>query len=498
MNARLIFRMTATLVAVSLLLLAVGVGTAWFVHRWQNRLAENVRVNVSGVRAAEELEILVRETRTRLDHFLLSGDRKYLDQARELQDDTAHWLGEAERWAITPHEQTLINRARRGHDRFWSDLERIARKPAPDPMHMRVRALIDQVLVPEVLTPVHAYLDFNEEELEDAIKESQAFADRLVYALLFVATCGSVAGVLAGAGFARGLGRSLIRLNVLVRDTAGRLDEKNHPITFSTRYPGELEDVLRLISERVSGIVERLQQKERQALRAEQLAAVGQLAAGMAHELRNPLTAMKFLVQGALGAADQEEPRVSDRDLGILEEEITRLEQLIQSFLDFARPPTLEKRLLDVRPLVEQTLAFVSARAVVSSTRIELHAPDEPVLAAVDPGQFRQVVLNLVLNALEASPAGGAIRVTLAQGDGMAELQVADRGPGLPPELGERIFDPFTTTRETGLGLGLSICKRIAEAHGGSITGANRPEGGAVFTLRLAGGERSTTGGPPG
>jgi signal transduction histidine kinase len=165
------------------------------------------------------------------------------------------------------------------------------------------------------------------------------------------------------------------------------------------------------------------------------------------------------------------------------------LEQLIQSFLDFARPPLLERRSIDVRTLVEQTLAFVSARAAAAGVRIDFEAA-EPVWAAVDAGQFRQVLLNLVLNALDAMSQGGAITVKLAAdslGDrpGWLMLQVADTGCGLPEDLGERIFDPFTTTRETGLGLGLSICKRIAAAHGGTITGANRPEGGAVFTLRL-------------
>jgi signal transduction histidine kinase len=482
MNARLIFRMTATLVAVSLLLFAVGVGAAWVIHRWQNRLAENVRVNVSGVRAAEELEILVRETRTRLDHFLLTGDRKYLLQARELREETAHWLQEAERWAITPHEQALTGRARRGHDRFWGELERIPARPAAAG---HVRALIDGVLVPEVLTPVHSYLDFNEVELEDAIEKSRAFADGLVYVLLLLTTCGSAAGLAAGAGFARGLGRSLIRLNVLVRDTAGRLDEGTNAITFSGKYPGELEDVLRLISGRVAGIVERLQQKEREALRAEQLATVGQLAAGMAHELRNPLTSMKFLVQGALAGDAWEAPSLGGRDLAVLEEEITRLERLIQTFLDFARPPALEKRMLDLRPLVEQTLAFLAGRAAAAASRIDFHAPPQAVLAAVDPGQFRQVVLNLVLNALEAMPAGGAVSVNLTRTDGEVSLEVLDSGLGLPPGLGERIFDPFTTTKETGLGLGLSICKRIAAAHGGSLRGENRAQGGSAFTLRL-------------
>jgi signal transduction histidine kinase len=351
---------------------------------------------------------------------------------------------------------------------------------------VQVRRLIDH-LVAEVLEPAHEYLDQTEREAEASIEKNHAFADRLVYGLLLLAACGAAGGLLAGFGFARGLSRSLIQLSVLIRDTAGRLNDGVEAVTLSGPDLRELESVLRLLGERVGEIVERLQQQEREVLRAEQLAAVGQLAAGMAHELRNPLTSMKLLVQGATTGADGWSGRwLSGRDLSVLEEEINRLDRLIQSFLDFARPPRPEKRTIDVGTLVEQTLAFVAGRAAAALVRVEFLQPPAPTCAAVDPGQFRQVLLNLILNALDATPAGGTVTVGLEAGfDGGVKLEVADSGCGLPAALGERIFDPFTTTKETGLGLGLSICKRIAVAHGGSLTGADRPGGGAVFTLLL-------------
>jgi signal transduction histidine kinase len=493
MNTHLFVRMTAPVVAISLLLLAVGVGTAWYVHHGQNTLAADVRINVKGMRAGEELALLVHETRTLLDHFLITGDRQYLRSDPRLREEIDRWLMEAERWGVTASEQQLTSRARKGTERFRSELEQIADRVPNDRAADRVRTLIDDVLVGEILKPAKAYLDLNEEEVETAIDNSQVFADRLVYALLFLAICGSAAGLVAGFGFARGLSRSLIQLSVLIRDAAGRLNEDVGPLTYSRGDMGELENVLRLISGRVGSIVEQLQEKEREALQAQQLAAVGQLAAGMAHELRNPLMSMKMLVQGAQAGGDSESsdgdvwsaPGLGNRDLAVLEEEITRLEQLIQSFLDFARPPAPEKRLLDVRSLIEQTAALVARRAATSSVSIDLRLPETPANATVDPGQFRQVLLNLVLNALDAMPAGGTINIDLEERGGWLTLEVGDRGCGLPASLGEHIFDPFTTTKTTGVGLGLSICKRIATAHGGTITGTDRAGGGAVFTLRL-------------
>jgi signal transduction histidine kinase len=168
---------------------------------------------------------------------------------------------------------------------------------------------------------------------------------------------------------------------VPIRAAAGQLDEVVGPITFRIGADlNELESVLRLIAERIGAIIERLRQSERETLRAEQLATLGQMAAAMAHELRNPLTAMKMLVQGAMAGEDwgldaAGPGGLRGRDLAVLEEEISRLEHLTQSFLDFARPPQLEKRTLDVRPLVEQTVRVVAERAAATGTRIELVAP---------------------------------------------------------------------------------------------------------------------------
>jgi signal transduction histidine kinase len=493
MSSRFMVRMTAPIVASSLLLLAVGLGTAWYVQRWQRTVSQDLRVNVSGIRAAEELEILVREARTRLDHFLITGDYKYLAQLPELQPQIEHWIAEAERWGITGEEQQWMARVRIGNARFWKELERIASAPPHGAAAAQVRSLIDDVLVGQMLEPAHAYLDFNEDEVKDAIDKNQAFADQLVYVLLAVGICGSAAGLLAGLGFARRLSRSLVQLSVLIRDTAGQLDVRVEPILVAGTDIARLESVLRLISGRVGAMVERLQQREREAIHAEQLAGLGRLAAGMAHELRNPLTSMKLLVQGARAGPSGEDDgeagaggSLTRGDLAVLEDEITRLEQLIQSFLDFARPARVEKQLMDVRPLVEQTIAFIATRLAAVSTSVAYTAPQMPLHIAVDPAQFRQVSLNLMLNAMDSMPAGGTIDVSLrGPGNGGLALTVADHGVGLPSALGERIFEPFSTTKEAGLGLGLSICKRIAEAHGGSLSAANRPGGGAVFTFRL-------------
>jgi two-component system, NtrC family, sensor histidine kinase HydH len=503
-TSRLIVRMTAPLVAMSVSLLVVGVGAAWYVHHLQSRVSDELKANVSSLRAAEELVIALKEIRTLLENCLLTGDRKYLDAVLPLRATTEKWLAEAERWGTGANEQEMMKQARRGHKRFFLEMDQLASQPVAS-LNRKIRELIETVLVHEILQPTQNYLTLNAAESEASIKENEVFARWLIGGLLLLGICGSAAGLMTGFGFARAFQRSLVQLSLPIRAAAGHLDEVVGPVTFSsTADLREMESVLRMIAERIGAVVGRLRQSEREVLRSEQLAALGQMAAGMAHELRNPLTSMKILVQAALargeggGTRDETDTEylasrpspsllaLGGRDLIVLEEEITRLERLIQSYLQFAKPPQLEKRIVDIKPLVIQAVQFVTDRAALCATRIETALPAASVTAAVDGAQFRQVLLNLLLNALDATGSGGVVWVDLREdANDWLTLRISDNGTGLPAILGNQIFSPFVTTKETGLGLGLSICKRIIESHGGEIAAANRAEGGAAFTIRL-------------
>src|SRR5262249_38931115 len=179
------------------------------------------------------------------------------------------------------------------------------------------------------------------------------------------------------------------------------------------------------------------------------------------------------------------------RDLSVLEEEIIRLERLTCTFLDFAKPPRLEKRSFDVRTMLEQVVGLALSRANRQGTHLDCQLPKRALMLEADAGQIRQLLLNLLLNALDAVPEGGLVQVSVDALQGWygpatsrpgrwLTLRVADTGPGLPIELGQDIFAPFVSTKQAGVGLGLSICKRIVEAHGGEIKAANCPDGGAV------------------
>lgn len=264
-------------------------------------------------------------------------------------------------------------------------------------------------------------------------------------------------------------------------------------------FPPEDVAFLQSVANVLSASVERdwyeRRQRERYLHRAEQMMALGQVAAGVAHELRNPLTAVKGLVQVNLRRAAA--GGLPSGDLAVIEHEIRRMERTLQTFLDFARPPKPDRRQLDLADVVDRVFAVVNGRAKKQRVDLHLLRPDAPVQVEADRDQLQQLLLNLVLNALDAMPGGGAVEVELRPPrDGHAELYVRDTGPGIAPDILPKVFETFVSSKETGVGLGLPVSKRIAEDHGGSLSAYNLPGAGACFLLRLPAPTRQISDGP--
>ena len=258
--------------------------------------------------------------------------------------------------------------------------------------------------------------------------------------------------------------------------------------THSRRFHADDVNFVQAVANVVAIVMERRRHEERlreQRLgRAEQMAAIGQVAAGVAHEIRNPLTSIKGLVQVNLREADAR--GLPAEDLRVIEHEVRRMERTLQTFLDFARPPRPDRRRLDLSEVVDRVYTLVGGRARKQRVALRLLRPDEPVGLDGDQDQLQQLLLNLVLNALDAMPDGGAVEVDLrAPRDGHVELFVRDTGPGIAAHVLPKVFETFVSSKETGIGLGLPVSRRIAEDHGGTLSAYNLPDGGACFALRL-------------
>jgi signal transduction histidine kinase len=192
---------------------------------------------------------------------------------------------------------------------------------------------------------------------------------------------------------------------------------------------------------------------------------------------------MKMLVEAALRG---ENPRPFTREnLTIIHHEIMRLEKTVQDFLDFSRPPALQRKVCDLREAIVAALALVQTRARQQKVEITCEHPGETVPGLVDRSQLCTVLVNLFINALDAMPRGGRLAVRLDSSGDELRVVVGDTGEGIPPAVHDRLFTPFTSSKPTGTGLGLCISRRIIEEHGGQLRGTNTAEGGACFTLTL-------------
>jgi len=233
-----------------------------------------------------------------------------------------------------------------------------------------------------------------------------------------------------------------------------------------------------------------LQEQMQKMQRTEQMVVVGELAAGFGHEVRNPLAGIRAAVNLL---SEELVLNKEDRDLfAQIVEQVGKLDALMKGFLNFAKPPKPKWERVSINGLIEMTIDFslVSHRASSpASDRIDIQKSMGEGLpqTMADPVQLQQVFLNLLLNAYDAMPQGGVLAVRTrydAYKDSLC-IDIKDTGTGIEPEMLERIFVPFVTTKSKGTGLGLAICKQIIEQHGGSIEADNDPAGGALFCIVL-------------
>ncbi|MGH9328492.1 MAG: two-component system sensor histidine kinase NtrB [Terriglobia bacterium] len=216
--------------------------------------------------------------------------------------------------------------------------------------------------------------------------------------------------------------------------------------------------------------------------RAERLYALGQLSAGLAHEIRNPLAS----IEGAAGVLRRENPSERRRleFLDIIQKESRRLNQLLTRFLRFAKPAAPDIRVVGIGDLLDSVVSL--ARHADGAGRVELRKEIKPGASTVecDPEQMKQVLLNLVMNAAQAMPQGGTVVLRAQRDDSRFSIDVEDQGVGISQENVERVFDPFFTTKDAGTGLGLSVAHQIINQHGGRLTVLrNSPEG---VTVRIS------------
>ncbi len=260
-------------------------------------------------------------------------------------------------------------------------------------------------------------------------------------------------------------------------------------LLISVLIMGGLFVALRHIVKQAEVILERRQAEQRaleaQLHQAERLAALGEMTAGVAHEIRNPLGIISSTAELLNDRLNRYEP--GNRLAQIIVEEANRLNEKVTEFLDFARPRIPNLQPVDLEKLLDRSLEFLEPEINRLHIRVQRHYRLNGIPQTADPDLLHQAFLNLLLNAIQAMPQGGELRVSLtpSPGNGGIEIRVEDTGQGIEPESQKKIFNPFFTTKEKGSGLGLPIVKSIIDSHQGEIRVESEPGRGTAVIITL-------------
>jgi signal transduction histidine kinase len=249
---------------------------------------------------------------------------------------------------------------------------------------------------------------------------------------------------------------------------------------------GELAQTFNQMSRQLKESIESIQRSQEKMIQAEKLSALGQLSAGLAHELKNPLTSIKMILQAILDGSSSE---MTKEDVEVILREIKKLDTILTQFLTFAKPPRLQLQSLDLSHTIEEVLSLMKTEMDRCGVKVTQEISSGLPRVECDHERIKQVLVNLFLNSIQAMPGGGRLWIEARKVfDNHREevlLSIKDSGSGIQREHLEKVFDPFFTTKEGGTGLGLSIVYNIIKEHKGRIDIQSPVGGGTLITIIL-------------
>lgn len=358
----------------------------------------------------------------------------------------------------------------------------ICRNTVTDPDFISKKINVENVYFYTVTMPVFSETGLKEKSSNEIISaiafkslpKSDGYSDRfnlltqgfLVVSVIVVA----LFSFLTLREWRRGMLKIESGLHEISQDLSARIDEQ-----------GIIE--LEKISKEINALAENLEtnlarqkQLETDLTRHEKLAALGRVASGIAHEVRNPLASMKLKIQ--LAERNKFDTTKLEKTFNILEEEINRLDTLVKKLLDISRPTTLNMSRISLVNIIKQRLSLIEEQTRLQNISVETAFPSFEASVSADPEKLAQIFDNVFLNAIQSMPGGGNLSVAVKECSASFQVKIADDGSGIDKNARERLFEPFFTTRDNGTGLGLAISREIIEAHGGKIylTDADRTE----------------------
>jgi signal transduction histidine kinase len=478
----------AGVIALAVVSSVVALFSTW--HTWE-LLNRTFQESLTAIIAAEELDIAVLEQRGFVSAYLLdNANRQWLDRLEGRKGNFRKWWDAANSIARTDSEQRILADLGQVYHEYDRKRDEVVRLFDQGERHAAERLLLDDVnrLYDKAYELCESFIEANHEKVDAALERVHS---RMRWIIGTATGCVSLTiglGVALMGLFLRGV---VLPLRALVAEARG----------FAGGDPGDdrglPRDEMRAVGVYLRNLMSdmadarsTLESSRRELRAAEQLAAVGKLAAGVAHEIRNPLTSLKMWLYSIQKEVNGDEEL--NRKFGIVSGEVKRLEHVVRHFLEFARPQDPRLQTVSLGSLLDQTFELIQPRTAGCGIRlVRSDAPQLPLICA-DPEQFKQVLLNVLMNAVDAVGEGGEITVsTQCESSSTATpvvvvVRIRDNGPGMSEAVKRRIFEPFFTTKTgSGTGLGLGISARIMAQHRGRLALESTGPAGTTFAIHV-------------
>jgi two-component system NtrC family sensor kinase len=458
--------------AMLVLLFGLAAGAIFAALSDLHRGLHDVRRHEEQVRTVLELASAVRDQYAHQAHTVILGNTSHLELYEAARARVQTLLGDVRAQQTEPRSTELVDEI----DRTSAEFDAAFReKLLPAVLagdrgdvqreHDRVQALVSQVearmddLAQRSLASIGRF-----EEHAGAVQHTA-----LQWTLIFLAAA-PLCAVAMGVYLRRSIARPLERLQEgAARIASGELD---------TRIAVDRPDEFGELAHKFNAMTSALREHQELLLRTERLAGIGRLAAGVAHEINNPLG----VILGYVRLLRREATGRLASDLAIVEEEAVRCQEIVEGLLDLSRPLQGSGEPVDLRRVCEDVVARLRESGNLDGAILNV---DGHGVAAGSHARLRQIAMNLIKNACEAAGAGGRVSVRISADRSGVTLSITDDGPGIAPEARGHLFEPFFTTKPSGTGLGLAVSQAIAHAHGGRIEAREATPRGTMFTVRL-------------
>ena len=460
-----------------------------YIYKLQDETTVLMEQNVRSAKTAKELTLSLYDIRAASLTYLFDRSPERIAILQQKQSDFITLLQKAKESANTEEENMLIQQISALFSNYQQtltnalELHKIGRISQPNKLIVHA----SQDLINTIEEKTNEFIIKNEvaqAEYEESIRKNDDIIRSAMYALGFG---GIIIGLVLGWMVARILLNPIYKLVLKVRDAAG-----SEVVEHIQMSPGKELEELDLHINRLIGRINKANEdlkKNRELLeRSSKLAAIGKIAPALAHEIRNPLTAIKMLIYAMMQEPDISKDKL--HDLEIITHEINRVEGFLQNFLKYARPAKPQMQMVSIVPVLKEMIQLMQPRLKQNNITLVENHDQENLKINADPDMIKQVVMNLMLNAIESMGPDGELRFSTQvtvddQENKTFRIIISDNGPGIPDDILDSLFDPFVKGKDQGIGLGLSISQRIAELHHGWISATNNPDKGASFTVNL-------------